>query len=76
VKDSQATVFKDVNYFRSADCFIYMTAENKANLIDQINNDIMMLKNHNIMDYSLLLGVSRGKVRRRPIRKRGGGLSE
>jgi len=25
VKDPKATVFKDINYFKSPDCFIYMT---------------------------------------------------
>jgi len=64
VKDPKATVFKDINYFKSPDCFIYMTKENKILLIDQITKDIDMLKKHNIMDYSLLLGVGKAKVKR------------
>lgn len=64
VKDPSATVLKDINYFNSPDCFIFMSRENKIRLIDQITKDIDMLKNHNIMDYSLLLGVGKSKQRK------------
>jgi hypothetical protein len=62
VKDQNATVLKDINYFKSADCFIYMSKENKIRLVDEITKDINMLKKHNIMDYSLLLGVGKSKT--------------
>ncbi len=65
VKDENAAVFKDINYFRSHSCFIYMTRENKVRLIDIITKDLEMLKKFNIMDYSLLLAVGKSKVKRR-----------
>ena len=66
-KNPQASVLKDINYFRSNDCFIYLSKANKTALIDQVTKDIDMLSRHNIMDYSLLLGV--GKSKRVPKRK-------
>jgi hypothetical protein len=66
-KNPQASVLKDINYFRSNDCFIYLSKANKTALVDQITKDIDMLRRHNIMDYSLLLGV--GKSKRVPRRK-------
>lgn len=61
VKDRKAAVLKDINYFKSSDCFIYLSKESKIRLIDDITKDIDMLRKHNIMDYSLLLGVGRFK---------------
>lgn len=40
VKDQNAPVLKDINYFRSHSCFIYMTRENKVRLIDIITKDL------------------------------------
>lgn len=65
VKDPNAPVFKDINYFRSSDCFIYLTKQNKVKLLDIIEKDLEMLKQFNIMDYSLLLGVGKSKSRRK-----------
>lgn len=61
VKDPHAAVFKDINYFKSPDCFLFLSKESKLRLIDDITKDIDMLKQHNIMDYSLLLGVAKSK---------------
>lgn len=43
-------------------------------LIDDITKDIDMLRKHNIMDYSLLLGVGRSKneVNKKELFARGG----
>ena len=60
-KDPSAPVKKDINYFRSADCFVFLSREGKVRLIDDLTKDIDMLKGHNIMDYSLLIGVGRSK---------------
>ena len=57
VKDPKANVFKDMNYLKSNDAFIMMDADERERLISQIKADITMLKDQNIMDYSLLLGV-------------------
>ena len=57
VKDPKANVFKDMNYLKSNDAFIMMDADERERLISQIEADITMLKDQNIMDYSLLLGV-------------------
>jgi hypothetical protein len=40
VKDPHAAVRKDINYFRSADCFLFVSAEKKLKLIDQVTKDI------------------------------------
>jgi hypothetical protein len=67
VTDPQAKVFKDINYFKSPDCFLFLSRDTKTRLLDQLERDIGMLRRHNIMDYSLLLGVgkSQSAVRRR-----------
>jgi hypothetical protein len=57
VKDPKASVFKDMNYLKSNDAFIMMESEEREKLIKQIEADITMLRDQNIMDYSLLLGV-------------------
>ncbi len=57
MKDSKANVFKDMNYLKSNDAFILMDAEERQKLVKQIEADITMLRDQNIMDYSLLLGV-------------------
>jgi hypothetical protein len=77
VKDRKATVLKDINYFKSNDCFLYLSKENKIKLIDEITKDIDMLKRHNIMDYSLLLGVGRSKndTKRKELFARGVGAA-
>jgi hypothetical protein len=36
VKDPRAKVMKDINYFKSADCFLFLSKETKTRLIDQI----------------------------------------
>lgn len=61
VKDPQALVHKDINYFRSTDCFMFLSPELKIRLIDQVTKDIEMLRKQNVMDFSLLLGVARSK---------------
>jgi hypothetical protein len=61
VKDPHASVKKDINYFRSADCFMFVSPELKIRLIDQVTKDIEMLRKQNVMDFSLLLGVARSK---------------
>ena len=65
VKDSNAPVLKDINYFHSPNCFIYMTRANKIIFIDTITKDLELLKKFNIMDYSLLLAVGKSKYRRK-----------
>jgi hypothetical protein len=65
VKDPEASVMKDINYFRSSDCFVFMTKSNKVRFIDIITKDLEMLKQFNIMDYSLLLAVGKSKAKRR-----------
>lgn len=57
VKDVNADVFKDINLLKSDDAFMIMSQQRKKQLIQQIKSDIELLKNQNIMDYSLLLGV-------------------
>lgn len=57
VKDANADVFKDINLLKSDDAFMIMSPQRKKQLIQQIKSDIELLKNQNIMDYSLLLGV-------------------
>jgi hypothetical protein len=57
VKDPKANVLKDMNYLKSNDAFIMMDAEEREKLVKQIEADITMLRDQNIMDYSLLLGV-------------------
>ncbi len=57
MKDPKASVFKDMNYLKSNDAFIMMESEEREKLIKQIEADITMLRDQNIMDYSLLLGV-------------------
>jgi imidazoleglycerol phosphate dehydratase HisB len=64
VKDQKASVLKDINYFNSNDCFIYLSKNTKNRLMKQVKDDILMLKKHNIMDYSLLLGVANSKVKK------------
>ena len=46
-----------MNYLKSNDAFIMMGAEERGKLVKQIEADITMLRDQNIMDYSLLLGV-------------------
>jgi hypothetical protein len=46
-----------MNYLKSNDAFIMMGAEEREKLVKQIEADITMLRDQNIMDYSLLLGV-------------------
>lgn len=52
---------KDVNYLHSNDAFLFMSRERKEELFNQVKADITLLSNHNIMDYSLLLGVGKSK---------------
>lgn len=40
VKDPHAAVKKDINYFRSADCFLFLSAKTKVKLVDQVTKDI------------------------------------
>lgn len=58
VKNPNAAVLKDVNFLKSSQPFIYMTGEEKEQFLTQVTKDITMLAEQNIMDYSLLLGVS------------------
>ena len=62
VKDSTAQVLKDINYFRSKDCFMLMTAVDRQMLLDQAEKDLNMLKSMNVMDFSLLLGVGKSRA--------------
>jgi hypothetical protein len=73
VRDPKAKVKKDVDYFKSPDCFLFLTADSKVQLVDQLAKDLGMLRKNNIMDYSLLLGVARSKnqPRRRELYARG-----
>lgn len=74
MKSPHAAVLKDINYFKSADCFVYMSQDNKSKLLEQVTRDVDMLRKHNIMDYSLLLGVGRGRKRKgEASQARGGG---
>ena len=57
VKNPNADVFKDINYLKSNDAFLFMSPERKSQLIKQIKADITLLSNQNIMDYSILLGI-------------------
>lgn len=41
-----------------------MSQDNKSRLLEQVTRDVDMLRRHNIMDYSLLLGVGRGRKRK------------
>ena len=61
VTDPHAKVKKDINFLKSDDCFILLSPETKTRLIDQIEKDVTMLRRHNIMDYSLLLGVGKSQ---------------
>lgn len=58
-------VLKDINYFHSPNCFIYMTRPNKLKFIECITKDLEVLKKFNIMDYSLLLAVGKSKQHKR-----------
>lgn len=73
MKSQNAAVLKDINYFKSADCFVYMSQDNKSRLLEQVTRDVDMLRRHNIMDYSLLLGVGRGRKRKGEVTKASGG---
>lgn len=75
VKSPHAAVLKDINYFKSSDCFVYMSPDNRARLLEQVTRDADMLRRHNIMDYSLLLGVGRGRKRRGEVARANGGGS-
>lgn len=48
---------KDVNFLQSDDLFIQMPADKREQITSQIISDTNFLKNHKIMDYSLLLGI-------------------
>jgi len=54
-------VLKDINYLKSNDAFILIGKEARDELIEQIKKDITLLRNNNIMDYSLLVGVGQLK---------------
>lgn len=58
VKELGANVLKDINYFKSNDCFITLNKHRREEFILQVEADVGMLKSHNIMDYSLLIGVA------------------
>lgn len=36
VKKKDAKVLKDINYFKSPECFIFMSKKNKLNFMDQV----------------------------------------
>ena len=40
VKDPDSAILKDINYFRSSDCFLYMTKQNKVRFVDIISKDL------------------------------------
>ena len=50
--------FKDLNFLESDDLFIIMTNKDKENFIENLRKDAYFLKNHNIMDYSLLYVIA------------------
>ena len=50
-------VLKDINYYRSNECFFFFDEDKRDKFLNQVRLDIGMLKNHNIMDYSLLVAV-------------------
>lgn len=58
VKNPNAPVLKDVNFLKGDEAFIFVTKDEKIQLIRQIEKDISILASLNIMDYSLLLGVA------------------
>lgn len=51
-------VLKDVDFLKSEDLFIYLDHELKENILELISNDLTFFKNLNVMDYSLLVGIS------------------
>lgn len=57
VKNPNAEVLKDINFLNSDDAFLLLPSSVKKDLFHQIKGDITLLSNHNIMDYSLLIGV-------------------
>ena len=71
VKDKKADVLKDINYLHSNDVFLLMEKDRKEELFDQIKADITLLKSHNLMDYSLLMGVGKPGKRESSIHEDG-----
>jgi hypothetical protein len=51
-------VLKDMDFLKSEDMFIFLDYELKENILEIISNDITFFKNLDIMDYSLLVGIS------------------
>lgn len=56
-----ATVKKDVDFLQSREC-IYLPEESRELLITQIENDVKLLESLELIDYSLLVGISRRKT--------------
>lgn len=50
--------FKDLNFLESDDLFIIMTNKDKESFIENLRKDAYFLKEHNIMDYSLLYVIA------------------
>jgi 1-phosphatidylinositol-4-phosphate 5-kinase len=54
--------FKDVDFIRSHTAapktFVSLSKEKKEQFLEQVEKDASFLRNHGIMDYSLLLGIS------------------
>ena len=50
--------YKDMNFLESDDLFIIMESKDKEFFIENLRKDAYFLKNHNIMDYSLLFVIA------------------
>lgn len=58
-----STTLKDVNFFRNqSNQEINLSKKDKKHLIDIMETDTHFLKNLNIMDYSLLLGIEKKNI--------------
>ena len=57
-KNEEVFNYKDVNFLESDDIFIIMSQKDKDFFIENLTKDAYFLKEHNIMDYSLLFTIA------------------
>lgn len=57
-KSEEAHNYKDLNFLESEDIFIILKQKDKDFFIENLTKDAYFLKQHNIMDYSLLFVIA------------------
>lgn len=57
-KTGEVLNYKDLNFLESDDIFIIMSQKDKDFFIENLTKDAYFLKEHNIMDYSLLFTIA------------------